>query len=79
MKRTKIIISVAIISATIALGAILSSKAYAVIPNCWTNVGNITIECYGSTSSLCITIYEGGEPKECKGSEVVIIHIDDPQ
>jgi hypothetical protein len=78
MKRTKTIIcAIVAITFAITLGTLLSTKAFARKPNCTSTVGNITLECYGPQVSICFTVYDNGT-HECKGTEVVIFHPDDP-
>jgi len=80
MKKPESLIFVILASiVVIALSSLLSLKASAINPNCSTTVGNVTIECYGSTSSLCMTIHDELGATECYGTKRAIFHPDDPE
>lgn len=80
MKRKQSITFAIIVSIiTITLCTLLPSQLYARRVNCSTSVGSTIIYCYGATNSICFTEYNGGEPRECRGTEIVIFKPDDPE
>lgn len=79
MKRTKTIFcAIVAITISITMGILLAPKASARKPNCYSVLGDYTLECYGPQTSICFTVYGNNGPQECKGTEIVIFQPDDP-